>query len=82
VINQGQLYKVTKKTKNTSFSSLRPAKDDTILVLNVGVYEDPFGTSRPWREVETLICGKLHHFKLWEFNDLIDTSSIKLVKID
>ena len=80
----GQLYKVTNRTQNTSFSCLRHQrithkKGDTMLVLDVKVNED-HPTKMPWKDVHVLINGKLGRFKIWAFQDLIDTQSIKLVK--
>ena len=80
----GQLYKVHKNTKDTAFSCLRHQsilhkEGDTMLVLDIKVVEDPYGNT-PWKDVHVLINGKLGRFKIWAFQDLITTQSIKLVK--
>jgi len=80
----GQLYKVTNRTHNTSFSCLRYQNirhkvGDTMLVLDIKVVDDPYGGNTPWKDVYVLINGKLGRFKIWAFQDLIDTTSIKLV---
>ena len=77
----GNLYEITYRTKNTSFSCLRHQnihhkEGDTILVLDVRVSD----TKMDWKDVEALVNGKLARFKIWAFMDLIDTTSIKLVK--
>jgi len=76
----GQLYKVHKNTKDTAFSCLRHQNirhevGDTILVLDLRVSDPTHG----WKDVEVLINGNLGRFKIWAFQDLIDTQSIKLV---
>jgi len=76
----GQLYRITRRTHNTSFSCLRyqnigHKQGDTILVLDVKV-SDP---SHGWKDVEALINGRVARFKIWAFKDLVDTQSIKLV---
>lgn len=78
----GQLYQITSRTKNTSFSGLRsipiePKKGDTMLVLEVRDCVDY--PKMDWKDVHVLISGRLARFKIWAFQDLIDTQSIKLV---
>ena len=76
----GQLYKVHKGLAGSAFSCLRYQNinhkvGDTMLVLDVRVSDPTHG----WKDVEVLINGKLGHFKIWAFEDLITTKSIKLV---
>jgi len=78
----GQLYKITYRTKSTSFSCLRYQKithteGDTMLVLDV---RECVEYSDGWKDVHVLMNGRMARFKIWAFMDLIDTSSIKLVK--
>ena len=80
----GQLYKVHKNTTDTAFSCLRHQsihhkEGDTMLVLDIKVCED-HPTKMPWKDVHVLINGKVGRFKIWAFQDLIKTQSIKLVK--
>ena len=80
----GNLYKVHKGVAGSAFSCLRyqnihHEKGDTMLVLDIKVVEDPYGNT-PWKDVHVLINGKLGRFKIWAFQDLITTQSIKLVK--
>ena len=79
----GQLYKVHKNTEDTAFSCLRYQNiqhriGDTMLVLDIKVVED-HPTKMPWKDVHVLINGKLGRFKIWAFQDLITSKSIKLV---
>ena len=80
----GNLYKVHKNTKGSAFSCLRyqnihPKEGDTMLVLDIKLNED-HPTKMPWKDIHVLINGKLGRFKIWAFEDLITTKSIKLVK--
>ena len=77
----GQLYEITHRANELSFSSLRyqnidHKEGDTMLVLDVRVTKAYHG----WKDVEVLINGRLAQFKTWAFQDLIDAQSIKLVK--
>ena len=49
-----------------------------MIVLDVKINED-HPTKMPWKDVHVLINGKLGRFKIWAFQDLITTQSIKLV---
>ena len=80
----GQLYEVKKGTAGSAFSCLRYQNisykvGDTMIVLDVKLNED-HPTKMPWKDVHVLINGKLGRFKIWAFEDLITTKSIKLVK--
>ena len=80
----GQLYEVHKGVAGTAFSCLRYQNirhkvGDTMLVLDIQVVKDPYGNT-PWKDVHVLMNGKLGRFKIWAFQDLITTQSIKLVK--
>ena len=50
-----------------------------MIVLDVKVNED-HPTKMSWKDVHVLINGKVGRFKIWAFEDLITTQSIKLVK--
>ena len=80
----GNLYKVHKGVAGSAFSCLRYQNihhkvGDTMLVLDVKDNKD-HPTKMPWKDVHVLINGKLGRFKIWAFEDLITTKSIKLVK--
>ena len=79
----GNLYEVVWGTKGSAFSCLRYQniaykEGDTMIVLDVKINED-HPTKMPWKDVHVLINGKLGRFKIWAFQDLITTQSIKLV---
>ena len=80
----GQLYEVKKGTAGSAFSCLRYQNiaykvGDTMIVLDVKETND-HPTKMPWKDVHVLINGRLGRFKIWAFQDLITTKSIKLVK--
>ena len=50
-----------------------------MIVLDVKETND-HPTKMPWKDVHVLINGRLGRFKIWAFEDLITTKSIKLVK--
>ena len=80
----GQLYEVKKGTAGSAFSCLRYQNiaykvGDTMIVLDVKETND-HPTKMPWKDVHVLINGRLGRFKIWAFEDLITTKSIKLVK--
>ena len=80
----GQLYEVKKGTQGSAFSCLRYQniaykEGDTMIVLDVKETND-HPTKMPWKDVHVLINGRLGRFKIWAFQDLITTKSIKLVK--
>ena len=80
----GQLYEVKKGTAGSAFSCLRYQniaykEGDTMIVLDVKETND-HPTKMPWKDVHVLINGRLGRFKIWAFEDLITTKSIKLVK--
>ena len=80
----GQLYEVKKGTAGSAFSCLRYQniaykEGDTMIVLDVKETND-HPTKMPWKDVHVLINGRMGRFKIWAFQDLIDTHSIKLVK--
>ena len=80
----GQLYEIKKGTAGSAFSCLRyqginHKVGDTMIVLDVKETND-HPTKMPWKDVHVLINGRLGRFKIWAFEDLITTKSIKLVK--
>ena len=80
----GQLYEVKKGTAGSAFSCLRYQNiaykvGDTMIVLDVKETND-HPTKMPRKDVHVLINGRLGRFKIWAFEDLITTKSIKLVK--
>ena len=80
----GQLYEVKKGTAGSAFSCLRYQniaykEGDTMIVLDVKETND-HPTKMPWKDVHVLINGRMGRFKIWAFQDLITTKSIKLVK--
>ena len=80
----GNLYEVKKGTAGSAFSCLRYQNiaykvGDTMIVLDVKETND-HPTKMPWKDVHVLINGRLGRFKIWAFQDLITTKSIKLVK--
>ena len=79
----GRLYEIKKGTAGSAFFCLRqqsvPHKEgDTMLVLDVGY--DPNYPKMSWKNVVVLINDRTATFKIWNFQDLIDTHSIKHVK--
>lgn len=79
----GQLYEVKKGTAGSAFSCLRYQRipyqvGDTMIVLDIKETND-HPSKMPWKDVHVLINGKLGCFKIWAFEDLITTKSIKLV---
>jgi len=79
----GRLYEIKKGTAGSAFSCLRhqriPYKEgDTMLVLDVGY--DPNYPKMSWKNVVVLINDRTAAIKIWAFQDLITTKSIKPVK--
>ena len=79
----GQLYEIKKGTAGSAFFCLRQQNishnvGDTMLVLDVGY--DPNYPKMSWKNVVVLINDRTAAFKIWAFQDLISTQSIKLVK--
>ena len=78
----GKLYEIKKGTAGSAFSCLRhqriPHKEgDTMLVLDVGY--DPNYPKKKWKNVVVLINDHTAAIKIWAFEDLLVTKSIKLV---
>ena len=78
----GRLYEIKKGTAGSAFSCLRhqriPHKvGDTMLVLDVGY--DPNYPKMKWKNVVVLINDRTAAIKIWAFEDLLTTKSIRLV---